>query len=282
MTVYIEYVIIDNLVITALIITLSGYTAGLRVRRIRVLAASVFGTVVALLLPFVGNAVVLLVIRASLAVMLVCICTVPNRIRRIVRFGIIFLGMTFVFGGTLFAIGFVLTGDVYTALTVPLVDIPLGVILGAGLVVFAVTKRLVLRLKRSGDKRGFLADVEMELLGKTLRVEGLIDSGNGLYDAKSGLPIVVLSLKSVLQSLSGDLLVKFLSGRGESITRGARYIDVETITGKDKLLILPCGKFLLYPKARVHRMYNKSYDVMVGLRATKMGTDIVLHPCMLA
>ena len=282
--VYIEFVIIDNLVITALICMLSARAVGYRVRKIRVWSASVGSTIVAIILPLIDMPLAVhILVRVVLAVIIIGIMTIPKGLRLAVKFGTLFLGVTFLFGGALTAIGYLVTGDIYLALTSPFVDIPLGIIIGVAVILYWICRKVFLSVKRSKIVDGFAIDAHISILGKTYKVRGLIDSGNGLYDDKTGLPIIILGLKSVLKTLDSATLIKVLSGEGDGICRGARYIEIKTVTGKDKILIVPCQKFVLYPSKRVNTMYERVYEVMVGLKAGALnsGYDALLHPCML-
>jgi len=280
MVVYIEYVIIDNLIITALICSLSAKAAGVRVRRIRIFTAAVIGTAVAVVLPLIPmHFAVYILIAGVLGVTIICIMTIPKGRRVTVRYGAVFLGISFLFGGALTAVGYLVTGDIYLALTSPFVDIPLGLIVGTAVILYFVFRKVFLSVKRNRNVSSFVADAHISILGKMLRVRGLIDSGNGLYDERTGLPIILLGIKTIIEILTSAELIKIMNGQGDSICKGARYIDIETVTGKDKILILPCQKFLLYSGRKVNTMY----EVMVGLKAGTLGSgvDALLHPCML-
>jgi len=284
MAVYVEYVLIDNFVITALLCLISAYLCAYKVKRIRVIGAAAVGTAVALFLPFVGNLWALFAIRAGLCAVIVIIMAAPRRLRAVLKYGAVFLGMTFLFGGALFAAGYIIMGDVYAALTVPFADMPLGAVLGGAAVVFWVARRMALHIKRARTESAFAAQAVFEVMGKTHKVRGFIDSGNGLYDTKTGLPVIVVGLKTFLNTFDPSGLIKVAGGEGEGVCKGARYIEVETVTGKDRLLLLPCDKFVLYPGDNPNTIY-KAFDVMVGVRANR-GTvganyDAILHPCML-
>lgn len=51
-------------------------------------------------------------------------------------------------------------------------------------------------------KKEFLAQIEFCLLNQHIKITGLIDSGNMLYDEKTGFPVVVISLKILKKYLS--------------------------------------------------------------------------------
>jgi len=278
--VYIEYVIIDNLVVTALICSLSAKAAGIRVRRLRIIAAAALGTVVAVVLPlFVIHVGVYILITGMLGMTIICIMTVPKGRRIMLRYGAVFLGVSFLFGGALTAVGYLVTGDIYLALTTPFIDFPLGVIVVVSVVLYYICRKFFLAVKRARNTNNYALDAHISMLGKVYKVRGLIDSGNGLYDERTGLPIIILGLKTVVKTLTDGDLIKVLNGQGDSLCKGARYIEIETVTGKDKILIVPCQKFILYSG----RQMNTMYEVMVGLKAGTLGSGVeaLLHSCML-
>lgn len=56
---------------------------------------------------------------------------------------------------------------------------------------------LVILLKKQKSIQDFLADVSFSLGSKHIRLKGLIDSGNHVYDSQTNLPVVLLSFDSL-------------------------------------------------------------------------------------
>ncbi len=59
-------------------------------------------------------------------------------------------------------------------------------------------------MKKKKDLKKLLAKIEFSLLDDHIKVTGLIDSGNSLYDSKTKLPVIVIS-KAVLRKYIADI-----------------------------------------------------------------------------
>ena len=96
MVVFIEYVIIDNLVIDFLILKITFAILGLNFNKGRVLIASLFGTLIALIIPLVyASPLILFAIRFLCAFLMCAIANKHNSKRSYFIFTITFFTITF-------------------------------------------------------------------------------------------------------------------------------------------------------------------------------------------
>ena len=280
MTVYVECVIIDNFFVTMLAALLSYRFLSVSVSKTRCIAASAVGTVVAVFYPLMNvHAVLLVLIKIVLGAALSFILFYKKC--SVIKGAGAFVMITFFFGGVMFAAGLMIYADVNKALTLPLSDVPIGLFILAAIAAYAVFRRVVMRYKRIRDSCSFVADTEITVFSKTLKSKGFLDTGNGLYDEKTGLPIVVLNAKAALQLLDHDKLSAILNKRGEEISVDAHYIEYATVGKKDnRILVLKPDEIRLYFGQTEHRIK----DVMIGLSFFKFGDgenyDVILHPAI--
>lgn len=262
MVVYVEYVIIDNMVLTYCIACIAYRLAGVRVRKLRALLAAVIGTGVAFGYPFLptGWAVAVKVaLAAALSVILFG--------RRAVRGGLYFLLVTAAFGGALFGIGYLCTASVRAALLAPL-DIPAGLIVGAGGALYLVFRRAVRGLHRRARTEAVRLTVTWR--GITAECETILDTGNNVTDGKTGLPVVVLTARTTVRLLSDEELTAFLLGRcalgRPSVMAGAG--------GRQKILLLEGAVVTLY----TDKYANILDDVTPGLSMLPSRYGAIVHP----
>ena len=108
-----------------------------------------------------------------------------------------------------------------------------------------------------------------------------MDTGNRLYDVKSGLPVVILSAKSIVKKLSDSQVQSLVLGRGETLQKNARYLQISTVGGSNKILLLKPDEFRLY----FEDGSNIIYDVAVGLTFSPLKDseqyDAILHPSLM-
>ena len=281
MTVYVECVIIDNFSVTMLAALLSYRFLSVSVSKTRCVIASAVGTVVAVFYPLMNiHAAILILIKFALWIVLSLILFYKKC--SLLKGAGAFLLITFFFGGAMFAVGLMVYADVNKALTLPLSHIPVGLFILGAIAFYVVFRHVVMRVKRISDARAFIADTEITVFSKTFKSKGFLDTGNRLYDEKTGLPIVVLNAKAALTLLDSDKLSAILNKHGEEISGDAHYIDYSTVGGKNnKILVLKPDEIRLYFGQTEHKIK----DVMIGISFSKFGDlteyDVILHPAII-
>ncbi len=279
MSVYIEYVILDNFVITYMLAALTYRILLKRVAKIRSLIAAVVGTGVAVAYPFVKGNVWIILLKLGLYVVLCLILFLKKQ--KFFLCSLTFLGLTFLFGGMMFGIGFAVCGDLETTLRVNPMDFPVSIIIIGAFLCYLAARKIAVRFHRVKDLGGVVYDFSLSLLGRTMKFRGLLDTGNRLYDKSSGLPVVIVSAKSLMGEVTDEQFRVMFSGRGETLQKGAHYMEINTVAGgKNKILLLRPESFVLYSKNEG----NILYDVMVGVSFSPIrdavGYDAILHPAL--
>jgi stage II sporulation protein GA (sporulation sigma-E factor processing peptidase) len=279
MSVYIESVILDNFFVTLLISLLSYRALSIRRSRRRHFFAALTGTAVAVAYPLLDlHAAFLVLIKLALAAVLVLILFYKKA--KMFPAACVFLGLTFAFGGALFAIGYAFYGDVHAALTLPVTFLPTGLIIAAALVLYLIYKKIVRKLKRVRDAKTYLVRAEIDALGKTVSGVAFLDTGNRLYDPKTDLPVVVLGAEPSLQILGDSGLCAMLRGQIGEISPSARYMEIGGVAGSGRLLLLKPDALRFY----IGQVKHTIVDVELGLSLKKLsdaaGYDMLLHPAL--
>lgn len=281
MTVYIESVIIDNFFVTFLIALLSFRVISVKVSYARTIIASIIGTVVAVFYPFmkVPN-FLLILIKLTLGILLSFILFYKKA--NVLKGGGAFLLITALFGGAMFAIGFIIYADINKALTLPATNIPIGIIIAGALLIYFFLRKVIMRKKRIADASSYIFNAELDIFNKTVKGRAFLDTGNRLYDEVSGLPIIVLNIKMALEILDSGKLAALLENRGEEISKDAHYIKYNTVGSKtNKILVLKPDEIRLYLGKDEHIIK----DVVVGLSMSKFSDaieyDMILPPSII-
>ena len=268
MKVYIEFVIIDNLVLTASIAGLSYAAAGMRVHKRRTAAAAVVGTVISVFYPFWSLATPLLIV-AKLTVGILLGVIMFARLQKPVLGVTLFFLQTAAVGGLCFFVNYLITGDIGEALTGTPV-LPYCVPSAIGAAAFFIGRYAVRVAKRKRAEAAYKYDVGIVMNGITAIMKGYLDTGNCLFDEKTSLPIIVIKLSSLCKAF----------GRGETINKVAGYKIAQSV-GKveTKLFLIKPDKFILYSDGKM----NKYSDVMLGITETGFSRkeDMLLHPSVI-
>lgn len=267
MKVYIEFVIIDNLVLTASIAGLSYAIAGKRIHKRRTLAASVIGTALSITYPFWMLPTPLLIV-AKLAVGVLLAVILFARLERPVLGIILFFAMTGAVGGLCLFVNYIAAGNIASALLGAPV-LPYCVPAAIGAATFFTARTVLGAAKRRRTRSAYIYDVCVTLNGKAAKLKGYLDSGNLLYD-DAGLPIIVTKLSSLERAF----------GRREIMGLVGGYKAINSVNGSaGKLFLIRPDKFLLYSGKKT----NTYSDVMLGVcvRGFDRGEDMLLHPSII-
>lgn len=264
MRVYIEFVIVDNVVMNVLICLLSCKLMRYQVKYLDISIVSVVGTIVAVLYPYLQfSNFGFLAFRVTVGVVLGTIL-VFRQTKRILGICVFFL-ITFALGGAMFAFGFFVHGNASIALKSPTAPVPVGAVVGIGIGLYFALLKIILKLNKSRDFAPFEQIVHVELNGHKFKLNGFVDSGNRLYH--KGRPVALLS-KEVFR--------KDLAQMG--VLPSERLI-VFSLGGNTSIPIVIAQKIVLYYGTSPNILYN----VPIGLTENKFdGFDILLPPVALS
>lgn len=249
---YIEFVIVDNFLLTMLAGSAAARLCHKRVNIWRLIAASTVGTVVAVFYPFLRSSAAELAVKLALWAALSLILFFKTQ--RAFVSSVLFLGCTFAFGGASYALGLILYSSSAGA-TAFCKKYPLCLTLGSGAAVYigmrGVAKRL--RLKRAREPYDYGAEVE--IFGKKLTFEAFLDTGNCVFDTRTGLPVMITDAERFTSKLDA-------TGAGEFIKNidRLRTMTVETAAGQTRIYMLKPKSVTVYSDRHGHKI-----DAMVGL-----------------
>ncbi|MCI8596797.1 MAG: sigma-E processing peptidase SpoIIGA [Clostridia bacterium] len=264
MSVYIEPLIVQNLLLTYCI----GATAYrfTRVKREwwRLLLTAMLGSAASLFYPLISLPAVLsavLKIALGFALSAVLFAGKSGYLKGTAAFFI----ATFVFGGCVFFAGCLRYKSASDAFNKPLsVGFCTAVI--SAIVLYNLFRAVCSVYHRKTDLSATLCRYSLTFCGKEIDGNGFIDTGNRLYDSVSGLPVVVLGIKALIPFISDNELTSLLSGRADRVFKGARRLSCKSVSGVTDMWIVPSEKFEVY----FDEGKNIVYDVMVGLSFSQL------------
>ena len=236
MEIIIEYVLLDNFLIDALLLSLALKTLHQPISKWGIILASAFGAGFAVVSPLMNVAGVLAIFLKFLIafVMSFIVCFSFKRI--LPRF-LLFTLYTFAFGGGLIAIFTFMGIQVYDAMYIGYVStLPLGTILVSIFIFCAICFRLIRYLSNRKTWENSVS-IGIEILGKTKIVRGFVDTGNTLKN-REGKSIVVLPERELKFWFDTHTRMALLIGK----TNGLGLKNVDTITvnslgGNYKMLV---------------------------------------------
>jgi len=280
MEIYIEYVLIDNMVINTLILLLVKKTLKLRTSWLRILLSSGLGTLVAVLLPlFSLPSWILFIIKIVLGVCMVLLLSRYFKLKEFIFSFLLFIGYTLFLVGaslaTLLAMGTsleLLSQGGYDTV------VPIGVVLLIVSVYVYIITMLAKYLTRKKEVEPFIKNVRLIVSGKELPLKAFLDSGNKLYDKKTGLPVVILSMKSMEKFYTKEILEKLILENGrDSEFKNVHTISYNTISGEAKKMIVFEADKIIINSGTNEYITNR---FMVGV-SYKVFNDVVNYDILL-
>lgn len=195
MIVYIEYAILDNMVINSILLHLACKSIGVHPKWWLIAISAGIGTVGAILLPLVSLPnFILIVLKLILGLSMILLVTRKNS--RALRFSgtILFFVYTFTLGGIAVGILNLMEANVTSAFMLNYSSfIPVGVVILAAFFLMKTVEYLVKYVKQRKKLAPVLQEFEVEISGIKAGGIGFIDTGNRLIDYSSGLPIMIIT-----------------------------------------------------------------------------------------
>ena len=281
MEVYIEYVIIDNMIINYLLLWSTVRILSMKPNKFMVFVSSLFGTIVACLLPLTPfDGIILGLIKIVVAVLMVLISHRSNDIKHFVYALIIFISLTFLTGGACYAI-IILLGGTFENITLGTYDtiVPVSIVIAMGFVYATLILKLTKYIYRKRDMYPFMGEAEIEIGGNVYKFKTFLDSGNGLYDKKTGAPVIILSAFALEKFVSNDDMAKLIFGEANKTFHDVHFLEYSTVEGKTKKMVVFSPKRIVIHSNDQTKEYE---NVCVGVTFKKfkdaINFDCLLHP----
>lgn len=235
MVIYIEYVLIDNIVMNYLIINFIEATLKNKIRKINKFISCLLGGLMTLLLPyFYTKSLLLFVYKIIVSFSMVIILKKYKSLKNFFTYYILFIAYTFLIGGIIFGIINMLQID-YTISGVMFYsfEFPIGIFVVLGLIGVVLGKKVITTLKKYLRESNLLYPIK--LFANNLCVEGVgfYDSGNTLN--VDGEFVSIISLDMFMRIYTDIPLEKILLRKIDNL-RGIRYIDIKGLNSNGSFL----------------------------------------------
>ena len=250
---YIEFVIADNFLLTFLAGASAARLCHKRENVFRLFVASTLGTVAAVFYPFItAGAWAQAAIKLALGTVLCAI--LYFRTKRPITSSLLFFGCTFALGGASYALGLVIYSSAGGAAEFSR-KYPLFLTLGAGGVVYLCVKYIAGKLAIARARAPYEFGAEVEIFGEKLRFDAFLDTGNSVFDEKSGLPVIITDCARFTAKLDESGAAEFLKNMDRF-----RSMEIVTAAGKAKAYLLKPSAVTVYSDGQWHKI-----NAMLGI-----------------
>lgn len=284
MEVYIEYVIIDNLIINFLLLLCTIRTLGLKVNKFRICISSMFGTVAVCLFPLISIPKFFLIVsKLCVGIIMVLLSFSFKTVKQFLYAFGLFILYTFLMGGACFAV-IKLLGGTTQNITMGNYDtiVPVSIVIFSCFMYTYIILRLTKYIYRRKDMIPFMHTATLSIGEKSITLSAYVDSGNRLYDKTTGAPIIIISAYALEKVYSKDQMVSLVFGEKNELFNNVHFVSYSTIEGVTKKMVVFVADKLKVENANQTRVFE---NISVGVTFKKfndaMNYDMLLHPSML-
>ena len=237
MELYLEYVILDNIVMDYVLIKFLEITFKNKIKKVNKFVSCLLGTILAFGLPyFMFNVFLLYLYKFITAMVIVVILRRYKGFKHYLKYLLFFMIYTFIIGGVL--IGFIGLFNInysYNGVILYDCELPIGLFVIVLMLSIWVLKRMVGVLKEQLKASKYLCDIVLVDKGVELKATGLMDSGNKVI--YNGDCVSIISL-DIFMKLHKEINIKKILYKtiDESELRDVDYISIGGIDENKKYL----------------------------------------------
>ncbi len=260
MTVYVEYVLIDNLVIDYLLLKATFSLTAIKVGKGRLLFCAFLGAIVALSYPLLENFPLLSSpVKILSGLLIVLIAHNFKSVRSYFISAVTFFCYTFITGGAIMGVYSLLNIDYSSEVSIALIIIP------AYLLIKGI-KAVITYLYRRKEIASFTVDCSVLFRGKETKLRGFYDTGNGVYDGETP---VIFCEKSTFMTIVKESLP----------TLKLRKLNVNTVNQSSANFCVKLEQLKIYNGDKTNIFNNVTLSLVNG--SVGDGYELILHPALM-
>ena len=208
MTIYIDIVLIENLIMNYIIIYATSIVLKTKKTHIRFLLSSLLGAIYSIM-AYISMVEIYsnILLKLILSVIIVYIAYIPQTIKQLWKSILIFYLVSFVFGGVAFSLIYIVKPqEILMKNGLFLGTYPLKTIIIGAMVAFALVIIVFKILKTTISKKDMYCDIEIGLNEKKIEAKAMIDTGNLLKEPITNTPVVIVEHTLLYDCLPKEIL----------------------------------------------------------------------------
>lgn len=208
MTIYIDVVLIENLIMNYIILFTTGLILKLKIQPIRILIASLLGAIYSII-AYAGVLKIYssFILKIVLSVLIVYIAFNPQSVKKMWKDLLIFYLTSFVFGGAAFALIYIVKPqDIIMKNGLFLGTYPLKTVMLGAVIAFIIIITAFSIVKSKISKKDMFCEIETKINNKIIRTKAMIDTGNMLKEPITNTPVVVVEHTLLYECIPKEIL----------------------------------------------------------------------------
>lgn len=257
MTIYIDVVLIENLIMNYIILLATGLILKIKIKHIRLIIGSLLGAIYTII-GYMGILEIYssFILKIILSIMIVYIAYYPQTLKKMWKELLFFYLTSFVFGGVAFSLIYIVKPqEIIMKNGLFLGTYPLKTVILGAIVAFVIIITAFKIIKNKISKKDLICEITVEIEDKKIITKALIDTGNMLKEPITNTPVVVIE-----HTLLYDVLPKEILNHLEEIIGGDFKEIPEEIKNKyvSKLKLIPYSSL------------GKQNGMLLGIKAKKL------------
>lgn len=208
MTIYVDVVLIENLIMNYIILLTTGLILKIKIKHIRLIAASLLGAVYSIV-AYAGVLEIYssFLLKIVLSVIIVYMAYNPQNIKKLWKNILIFYLTSFVFGGVAFSLIYVIKPqNIFMKNGLFLGTYPLKTVTLGAIVAFIIILASFKIVKNKISKKDMFCDIEIKINNKEIKTKTMIDTGNMLKEPITNTPVIVVEHTLLYECMPKEIL----------------------------------------------------------------------------
>ena len=208
MTIYIDVVLIENLIMNYIILLATGVILKNKIKHIRLIIAGLIGAIYSILTYVITIGIYSnFFFKLLLSVMMIYVAFNPQNVKKMWKALISFYLTSFVFGGAAFALIYIVKPqEILMRNGLFLGTYPLKNVLLAGIIGFLIIITTFKIVKTKITKKDIYKEIKIYIDEKVIKINAMLDTGNMLKEPITGVPVIIVEKSILYELLPKELL----------------------------------------------------------------------------
>lgn len=208
MTIYIDVVLIENLLMNYIILFATAIILKLQVKQIRLITGSLVGAIYTIISYVSGLKIYSnFFLKLILSIIIIYISFNPKNLKKLLKFTLIFYLTSFVFGGATFALIYVVKPQELLKNNGLILNVKsLRIIFISAIIAFIIIIIGFKIVKNKISAKDMYCDIEIKINNKKIETKAMIDTGNFLKEPITNTPVIVVEHTLLYECIPKEIL----------------------------------------------------------------------------
>ena len=207
MVVYVDIILIENLIMNYAILYTTFFIKKIKVSKIRILISAIIGAIYTIIIfvPKIGK-FNNIISKILLSCAMIRVIHKERRLKKFIELLLMFYLTSFTIGGFAFAISFLKHGQIYNYNNSLIIEFPVVSSIVALFIGIFLIKNVFKNIKNLIKKDDIFYQLEIYIEKKKSSINAILDTGNMLKDPITKTPVVIVTKNSIKNILPQELL----------------------------------------------------------------------------